>query len=182
LAWIDVDLAVRRPGLQAGLGIALLVGALLVYALVVAPLNTRIEASRIEHARVVRAAAELRTSQVPAKSVDDERLAAFLDVLGERQELTVFLGTVFEQAKKRALSLAQADYKYEHDNAGQFDTYQMTLPLKGEYPRLRGFIDATLARIPCAAIEEVSFRRDAIGAAQTEARLRLLFFLRPEKS
>ena len=101
-----------------------------------------------------------------------------LETLGDKRELGTIVATVFELAEKHGLVLAQAEYKLEFDKAGGFHTYQMRLPVRGTYPRLRGFVDATLARIACAALEDVDFKRDAIGTAEAEARLRFLFFVK----
>jgi hypothetical protein len=58
----------------------------------------------------------------------------------------------------------------------------MTLPVRGAYLRLREFVDATLAQIPSAALEDVDFTRDGIGATQAEAKLRFVFFLKDASS
>ena len=96
--------------------------------------------------------------------------------------LTASVSTVFEQAGKHDLALAQAEYKLEFDKVGGYHTYQMTLPVRGAYPRLRGFVDATLAQIPSAALVDVDFTRDGIGATQAEVKLRFVFFLKDQPS
>ena len=50
--------------------------------------------------------------------------------------------------------------------------------MRGTYVRLRGFVDETLARIPCAAIDDVDFKREGIAASEVEARLRFVFFVK----
>jgi len=178
---LDVELALRRESALFWLACALALGGALLYALATQPLNTRIgerdgELKRIE--------AEMRAAPAalaPQKSLLEERLAAFTDTLCETGRRNAFVGTVFEQAARQGLSLAQAEYKLDHDKAGGFSTYQVTLPVRGAYPRVRHFVDATLAEIPCAAIEDVDFKREAIGASETEARLRFLFFLKDTK-
>ena len=108
----------------------------------------------------------------------EERFAAFTQTLGDKRELGAMVATVFELAEKHGLVLAQADYKLEFDKAGGYHTYQMRVPVRGTYPRLRGFVDATLARIACAALEDVDFKREAIGSSEAEARLRFVFFVK----
>jgi len=146
------------------------------------PLNARIEERTREHARVQRAAAESGLTRPPEKTLIEERLDAFVATLGERRMLTAFVSTVFEEAGKHDLALARAEYKLEVDKAGEYLTYQMTLPVRGPYPRLRGFVDATLAQIPNVALEDVDFTRDGIGVTQAEAKLRFVFFLKDAPS
>jgi len=173
---LDVDLALRRTSAPVWIACALGAAALAIYALATVPLNARIEERAREHAQVQHAAIESGITRLPEKTLIEERLEVFVATLGEKSMLTAFVSTVFEQAGKHDLALAQAEYKLEFDKVGEYHTYQMTLPVRGAYPRLRGFVDATLAQIPSAALEDVDFTRDGIGATQAEARLRFVFF------
>jgi hypothetical protein len=177
-ALLDLELALRRESALFWLACALALGGALLYAIAAQPLNTRIAERESELGRVEAQARETRSAGAPEKSLLEERLVAFNGTLCEKERLNAFVGTVFEQAARQGLSLAQAEYKLEHDKAGGFSAYQMTLPVRGAYPRLRKFVDATLAEIPCAAIEDVDFKREAIGAGETDARLRFVLFLK----
>jgi hypothetical protein len=149
-----------------------------IHVLASAPLKARVEERAREHARVTRPATDAAVASVPQKSLLEERLAAFADTLAEKRDLAAMVATVFEQAEKHSLVLAQAEYKLEFDKSGGFYAYQMRLPIRGPYPRLRGFVDGTLARIPCAALASIDFKRDAISATEAEARLRFVFYIR----
>jgi hypothetical protein len=179
---LDIDLALRRASAPVWIACALGAAALAIYAFATVPLNARIEERTREHARVQQAAAESGITRPPEKTLIEERLDAFVATLGEKRMLTAYVSTVFEQAGKHDLALAQAVYKLEFDKIGEYHTYQMTLPVRGAYPRLRGFVDATLAQIPSAALEDVDFTRDGIGATQAEAKLRFVFFLKDAPS
>jgi hypothetical protein len=48
--------------------------------------------------------------------------------------------------------------------------------VKGSYPQIRGFISQVLADIPAIALDEVDFRRDGVGNAVLDVRLRLTLF------
>ena len=182
MSLLDIDLALRRASAPIWIAGALATMALAIYALATAPLNARIEERAREHVRVSQAAGEFGITRPPAKTLIEERLEAFVATLGDKSMLTAFISTVFEQAGKHDLALAQAEYKFEFDKAGGFYAYQMTVPVRGAYPRLRGFVDATLAQIPSAALEDVDFTRDGIGATQAEAKLRFVFFLKDASS
>ena len=178
---LDLDLALRRDSTPVWLACALAAIAAAIYMLSSRPLNARIDERTQELARIEREGRDTRSLPAPRKSLIEERLSAFSATLCDKNRLNASVGTVFEQAARQGLALAQAEYKLDHDKAGGFSAYQMTLPVRGSYPKLRGFVDATLAEIACAALEDVDFKREGIGAAETEARLRLVFFLKDDK-
>ena len=177
MSLIDIDLALRRPSALYAFGIGLLLLAIVIHQLATVPMMARIDERAREYAQLRRPAMDATIAGAPAKTLLEERFATFTQTLGEKRALGTMVGTVFELAEKHGLVLAQAEYKLELDKAGGFHVYQMRLPVRGTYLRLRAFVDATLARIPCAALEDVDFKRDAIAATEVEARLRFLFFV-----
>ena len=178
LSPLDIDLALRRPLAPYWLAAAFVLLAFAIHQLATVPVLARVDERAREFAQLRRPAMDAALAGAPAKTLLEERFTAFTQTLGEKRELGTMVGTVFALAEQHGLVLAQAEYKLEFDKAGGFHVYQMRLPVRGAYPRLRGFVDATLARIPCAALDDVDFKRDAIGTAEIEARLRFLFFLK----
>ena len=178
LSLLDIDLALRRPSAPYWLSAVLVALAVLIHQLATVPVLTRIDERAREFAQLRRPAMDAALAAAPAKPLLEERYSAFVQTLGEKREIGAMVGTVFELAAKHGLVLAQAGYKLEFDKVGGFHIYQMRLPVRGAYPRLRGFVDATLARIACVALEDVDFKRDAIATPEVEARLRFLFFLK----
>jgi hypothetical protein len=179
---LDLELGLRRGGWLVWVALALLVGAAVLHYTATAAVHARIAEREREVglARQSAAAAAVAAVEaaVPAKGLLEERLDAFNAVLGVRGDQGRLVGVVFEQAVKQGLTLSRAEYKLDVDRAGGFYTYQMTVPVRGPYPRVRRFIEETLAAAPGAALEEITFRRDAIGTPEPEARLRFVFFLR----
>ncbi len=177
-ALLDVQLALRRESALFWLACLLALGGALLFVFATKPLNARIDERGAELKRIESESRRTTKALAPEKSLLEERLAAFDATLCPTERRNAFVGTVFEQAARQGLSLAQAEYKLDIDKPGGFRTYQVTLPVRGAYPRVRRFVDATLAEIPCLAIEDVDFKREAIAATETEARLRFLFFLK----
>ena len=180
MSLLDIDLALRRPATLYAVGIGLLMLAIVIHQLATGPVTARSDERAREYAQLRRPAMDAAIPGAPAQSLLEERFAAFTQTLGEKRALGTMIGTVFEMAEKHGLVLAQAEYKLEYDKAGGFHVYQMRLPVRGTYLRLRGFVDATLARVPCAALEDVDFKREGIAATEVEARLRFLFFLKDD--
>jgi hypothetical protein len=51
------------------------------------------------------------------------------------------------------------------------------LPVKGSYIQIRKFIVKVLNSVPSAALEEVSFKRDAISKGELEAKIRFSIYM-----
>ena len=58
----------------------------------------------------------------------------------------------------------------------------MTIPLRGRYTDVRGWIEEILARNAYVAVNELGFKREEIGLDQIEARVRLTIWYDPAKS
>lgn len=112
-----------------------------------------------------------------AASMPQQRLLAYYDLLGEQRHAEQQIKTLFAVADKTGLSLSQAEYKSAWDQAGRTHTYQMILPIKGSYPAIRRFCEQVLLAIPFAALDEISFKREAIGNTTLEAKLHFTLYL-----
>ena len=73
--------------------------------------------------------------------------------------------------------MSRADYKFGADRNGRYRTYQIVLPVKGSYSAIRQFCEQTLLAIPFASLDEMNFKRDAIGSSTLEAKLHFTVYL-----
>lgn len=128
-------------------------------------------------ARLPRVPALLPGLPVPPSMSSQDNLSAFYGALGERRYAEQQVKTLFALAAKSGLSLAQGEYKSAYDRNAHVWTYQVNLPVKGSYPAIWQFAFGALRAIPFASLDDIGFRRDAIGDPQVEARLRLTFYL-----
>lgn len=141
----------------------------------------RAQEARAAHAQVVAqpapvAATPAAPAPEPAQAPDN--LAAFYGALGARDNAEQQVKTLFGLAAKSGLVLRQGEYKPGYDRNAHVWTYQVNLPVKGSYQAIWQFAMAALRAIPFASLDDISFRRDAIGDATVEARLRLTLYLR----
>jgi hypothetical protein len=120
------------------------------------------------------AAAAQRAQAAP----EQDNLAAFYGTLGERRHAEQQVRTLFALAQQAGLTLRQGEYKSARDRNAGVTTYQVNLPVKGSYAAIWQFAMAALRAIPFAALDDISFRREAIGDTAVEARLRLTLYLR----
>ncbi len=114
--------------------------------------------------------------KLPPESAN-QNLELFYGTLGEQRYAEQQVKTLFALADRANLSLSQGEYKSAFDRNGQLHTYQVTLPVKGTYGQVWSFGLTALRSIPYASLDELSFKRENIGDAQVEARLRLTMYL-----
>ena len=55
--------------------------------------------------------------------------------------------------------------------------FQMSLPIKGEYPQIRKYLDSLLAEIPVVSLEHMQLERQKVGDPALEAKIRLALYM-----
>ena len=58
----------------------------------------------------------------------------------------------------------------------------MTLPVRGTYPQLRGFLAAVTKDMPIASIDALRFERKKAADTQLEAQVRVTLHARPPET
>ena len=101
-----------------------------------------------------------------------------LRTLPGRAEMPAVLGELLRQADAAQLTLDSGKYEISATKGSDVVRYHVSLPVKGPYPQVRQFLDATLKSMPAVAISELSFERKAIGDPAIEAQVRLTIFTR----
>lgn len=173
--WLRLALALRRlsPVLVGSAVLALgAIAAILWLGAARAGLGDEYAAAR----RQAAAPPPVAATVAPPPSAD-QNLAHFYATLGERGKVERQLKTLFTLAEKHGLALRQGEYRSSQDRAGRFFTYQITLPVSGRYGAIWQFAFDALRALPHASLDDVAFRRDAIGSESVEARLRLTLHL-----
>ncbi|MDB5804532.1 MAG: hypothetical protein JWN73_1854 [Betaproteobacteria bacterium] len=179
---LRIELLLRRTGWPMPAGLVLLGLGLAINFWWLPAQQVRVAHVQSESRRLLAQAANPKLPVQPPtlNALLAARLAAFDKTLSTSAQTPDLIKTVFAEAQKAGLTLSQAEYHLLEDKKGGFATYQMVLPVQGPYIKLREFIDGVLAEAPAAALEEVAFKRNGIGTAATEARLRLVFYVRSE--
>jgi hypothetical protein len=108
------------------------------------------------------------------------RLNRFLDNLPKRTQLPAITGKVFSLAAAAGVTLDRGRYELAPLHSGHLARYRMTFPIKGRYPAIRHFIDATLLAVPSAALEGLRIERKTAGDDNVEAELGFSVFVRNE--
>jgi Tfp pilus assembly protein PilO len=105
------------------------------------------------------------------------QLATFTRSFPTLSEAPGWILKMHEIAARNALTLETGEYRLTGARDGGLARYEITLPLHGGYAQVRTFLEQVLTQIPAAALEEVTIRRDSVGARTTETRVRLSLFL-----
>ncbi|KGC91220.1 hypothetical protein DO71_6029 [Burkholderia pseudomallei] len=119
-----------------------------------------------------------RSSARPRARIDEagNRLNHFYSVLVPEDQLERSIGKLFEIASVSGVKLEKADYRLATDKAGQYETYQVDLPLRANYAAIQTFCEQVLAEFPSASLDAIKFHREKVSNVQIEATLRLTIF------
>ena len=109
-------------------------------------------------------------------------LKIFLDNLGDPRYTEQQLQSLFAIARGLSLELPQGKYRMACEAGASFCKYQIELPIKGPYVRVRSFLEDLLMVIPFASLDDLSFRRDAASDDEIEVRLAMTLFTRNTSS
>ncbi|MBC3915995.1 type 4a pilus biogenesis protein PilO [Undibacterium sp. CY18W] len=115
--------------------------------------------------------------------VSDEntvRLNIFYEHLGEKKYVEQQLKTVFFLATESGIAIKTGEYQLSKNNAGQYFTYRIQLPVKGSYTQLRKFVEQVLLTIPFASLDEISFKRETINGAVIDSKIVFTLFVTDE--
>jgi hypothetical protein len=172
--WLRLRLASRSVGPVAGTALVMAIAALVVLAWTI---STRDREEQQQHTKLVQAAAPPPAPVISPVATANQNLALFYASLGERRYAEQQVKTLFGIAAKTGINLRQGEYKAAYDQNGKLHTYQVTLPVTGSYQAIWQFALLSLRAIPFAALDDIGFRRDDIGAAGVDARVRFTLYL-----
>ena len=92
-------------------------------------------------------------------------------------EAPAMVQKLHEIAAQNSIALETGEYRLARDRDGGMSRYQVTLPLRGTYWQVRLFVAQVLDELPASALDEISIKRDSVGARAVETRVRFTFYL-----
>lgn len=167
-AWIYLG----WPGL---LGLLLLLGALSGYATLVQDRAAKLAELKRESATL-----KLRIELAAKDGIPETGSAAELNKFYgyfSGTTLTEWLNKLYAAAAAQNLVLELGEYRLTADQSGKLARYHVTLPVKGNYLQIRQFVDQALIDVPVAVLDDINFKREAIGATQLEARIKFTLYV-----
>jgi Tfp pilus assembly protein PilO len=164
-------------GWLGALGVGLVVFAVAFRFSAVAALHSELDDLR-EEAERLRARYHMALKQPGGvKPGPAQQLRTFYEFFPPRATLPDWLSRVYIAADKTGVRLESGEYRLVQERGWRLARYQVTLPIRGSYEQIRGFIAEVLNEIPAAAIDDVGLKRENIGSTTIEARIRFTLFM-----
>lgn len=101
-----------------------------------------------------------------------QRLQALQAALRPSVETGELIRKMAVLAQAEQITLAQSEYQQQVNATTGVTRVQISQPVRASYPQLRRYIEAVLVAMPNASLDKVVARRDNVGQAQVEARLK----------
>jgi hypothetical protein len=104
--------------------------------------------------------------------------AALLDQLPAADRFAPFVDALQAEASHRGVVIDRTEYRIQPVLGGRALRTQLILPARGDYPRIRGWLEGVLHDYPSASLQELALHRATDGAAMLEARVVIAFYTR----
>jgi hypothetical protein len=168
----------RQLGWPGAVLLATLLSAVLFHVMVTRPLQQRQTALLQQRHEQERDIARLRRTASKLQESPELRLVRFYQSFPPRESAPVWLEKIYAAADAQALTLPKGEYKIFPDRSGRLWRYEISLPVRGSYTRLRAFLTQVLRDNPAAVLADLRLKRENIGQDQLDATIRLVVLLR----
>lgn len=112
---------------------------------------------------------EIRLAEHTAKPAESSQLTMFYQSFPSEHKLPDAMEKLIAAAANKDLLLPQGEYQVSSEKIGMLLHYQVTLPIKGPYPKIRAFLDQVLTEVPNASLDKVKFERQKVGDSAVDA-------------
>ncbi|MEO8039640.1 MAG: hypothetical protein ABI794_12790 [Betaproteobacteria bacterium] len=157
-------------------GLVLSVGAVGFALAALLPAKQQVEAVRsdVSELRARLRSAGNAANVPPPRATQLENFYAFFPHV---DSLPDWIGRIHTAAARNGLVLDSGDYVLERNKGARLVSYRITLPVRGSYMQIRGFVAEVLEKVPAAALEDIVLKRENIGDGSIEARIRWIVYL-----
>jgi hypothetical protein len=164
-----------RHGWPLSLGLALIGVAAAVGLFVTPPLREKAESQLLaQHA----ARDSRQLPQTDPQALKRQQWADFYAGLPAADGALEAVAAIQRVAAAHGVELAHGEYRLSRDAGAPLMRYQITLPARSDYPRLRAWIGDVMNAVPSVSLDEFSLHRDDAGSATVDARVRFTLYLR----
>ncbi len=108
----------------------------------------------------------------------EAQLDAFYKAFPTENTVPDTLEKIIKLAKTNGINPKQAEYRIVKNNPGELLSYQITLPIRGAYPKIMAFTFELLSSTPNLSVDNVSFQRQKIGDSTIEATLKMTLYIK----
>lgn len=158
---------------------ALLAACISFYLFVTMPARHALDDAKAELSSMQQDEQRLRqVSQNTARQTPAGKLESFYEAFPTESSVPDTIEQLIGLAQAKALNPKQAQYHLVKNNPGELLSYQITLPIKGAYPKITTFIFELLTKVPNLSLDNISFQRQKIGENDVEAMLRMTLYIK----
>ena len=181
----QLSLRLRRLAMQLG-WMGLVAGGLVLLAvmeLFTVTLPSAGEAADLE-AQILRQQESSRSGREIARGQDSDvgaQIIAFQRFFPPAEQMNKVLRELHEAAKQEKLVLERGDYRLTEEGGLDLLRYQITLPVKGSYASIRGFLRRVLRDIPSVSLDGIAIQRQNVGDEAVEVQIRFSLHHRGEQ-
>lgn len=117
-------------------------------------------------------------SSLPVSSALDreEQLRVFYNSFPEGDKVPDALKRIYRAATKQEIMLETGEYSWLQAGSERLARYRVSLPVKGSFKQVLGFMDIVLQENKSVALENAAFKRDKVDDAAIEAKLVFVVF------
>lgn len=162
-------------------GLALLITAALLWTLFALPLQQRIYEMRAQDAQTLTRTITPIIAARASSPVSDP-LQHYYQSFPSTSGMTQQLVHLHQLAQQEGLTLADGRYHSEAMANSGLLRYQLTLPMKGNYPQVRRFLRRALNEFPTLALDRLRLERQSAADDMIEAQLNWVWYLRDAAS
>jgi hypothetical protein len=161
-------------GLSGVAGVALVVFGLAAHVSLVEPARDELAALQARVDRIGRGGSDIAATPAGRSAEQLQQFYGYFPQAGDAARLVL---RIHELAREQDLALDTGEYAMTRDPELRMLRYQVQLPLKGAYPKVRRFLARVLEEMPGVALDEISMRRETVGSAVVETRVKLTLYL-----
>lgn len=183
---LDTRYLMRRAPVLLGwpgvAGIALLLACCVFYFSTIQQAQEKLASTRLGVLALQDQLKSAGNGQAADQHTPEEQVARFYRLFPRNKDLPQCMEKIFASAQSQGIGLEQGEYKVTRDKEGRLVRFQMTFPVRGDYPRIRKFLTSLMADIPALSLQQVKFKRQKVGDAMVEANINFVLFLLEQKS
>lgn len=167
----------QQLGFAGGLGVVLLLLAGLAWFTLVRTGEAEIVGSRHKLQSLKQQLASKSSLPVNSALDREEQLRVFYQGFAPTNKLPDALQGIYKAADKLDLVLETGEYSRLQSGTERLGRFRVSLPVKGSFKQVLGFMDRVLQDNTGVALENASFKRDKVDDEAVEAKLVFLVFM-----
>lgn len=167
----------HQLGITGSVGLALLLLAVLAWFALVRTGAQDISASQRKLQSLQQQLATKSSLPVSSALDHEEQLRVFYNGFAPDDKLPDTLKRIYQAAEKQQLVLETGEYARLQTGADRLARFRVSLPVKGSFKQVLGFMDTVLQDNPTVALENAAFKRDKVDDEAVEAKLVYLVYM-----